>query len=246
MRRHVLVRSIFALTAALLLAAAAGATPIQNVRTETDIDWTSAGLGGVGGGSGTISLTGVTGNVLKAFLYWHGIDRPCDGGNNTYDNGNITFNGSPVTGTSLGDATTNCWACASGQAGSSRAFRADVTNLVSGNGNYSISGLSGQAGHNANGVSLVVTFNDGNPNNNRDLVFFEGNDSNSPEGFPGEDVGWHGTLAGINFQGGTARAQLHAADGQAFTDSQVTFSSSYRYTPRTIPALPGPPDLKSV
>jgi subtilisin-like proprotein convertase family protein len=215
-----------------LIPALASATPIHNVRTETNIDWTSAGLGGVGGGSGTINLTGVSGSVQKAFLYWHGIDRACEGGDGFYDNETVTFNGTQVTGVSLGDATTNCWILASNPppcntgAGSSRAFRADVTGLVSGNGNYSVSGLSAKPGHNANGVSLVVVFSDGNPSNNRDLVFFEGNDSNVPEGFPGEDDGWHGTLSGINYQGGSARAQLHAADGQSFNDGPLTFTGS--------------------
>ena len=223
---------IIAATAVILLPAVAAATPIHNVRTESNVDWVSAGLGGVGGGSGTLSVSGVSGTVRKAFLYWHGIDRQCEGGNGFYDNETITFAGTQVTGVSLGDATTNCWIlpgnpppCNTG-AGSSRAFRAEVSNLVTGNGNYTISGLSGKPGHNANGASLVVLFDDGNPSNNRDLVFFEGNDSNVPEGFAGEDDGWHGTLAGINYQGGTARAQLHVADGQSYSENTLTFTGS--------------------
>src|SRR5262245_23052942 len=75
--------------AAAMLATAAEATPIQNVRTETDVDWTSAGVGGIGNGSGTINLTGVSGIVRKAFLYWHGIDPQTGGGDGVYDNESI-------------------------------------------------------------------------------------------------------------------------------------------------------------
>jgi hypothetical protein len=183
---------------AMVIPAVALATPIHNVRTESNIDWTSAGIGGVGGGSGTIHLTGVSGTVHKAFLYWHGIDRKCLGGDGVYDNDTITFNGTQITGVSLGDATTNCWLlpsngppCDVPTEGSSRAFRADVSALVTGNGDYALSGLSAKTGHNANGASLVVTFDDGNPKNNRDLVFFEGNDSNNPVSRGGRRLARH-------------------------------------------------------
>src|SRR6185503_17014037 len=139
--------------AAVAIPSATVATPIHNARTESNIDWTSAGLGGVGGGSGTINLTGVSVTVRKAFLYWMGIDLgPQSGscnlpagqtctGDGVYDNETITFQGTQITGESLGDATTNCWSTPP-SAGSSRAFRADVSSLVTGNGNYSVSGLS--------------------------------------------------------------------------------------------------------
>jgi hypothetical protein len=142
-----------------------------------------------------------------------------------YDNPNVIFAGVSVVGAALGDATTNCWGT-----GSSRAFRADVTSLVAGNGLYEVSNLAALPGHDCNGVSLIVTFDDGNPNNNRDLVFFEGNDSNFPEGFPGEDNGWHASLAGINYGSGAVGAQLHLADGQNFSstgldDGPLTFAA---------------------
>ena len=40
-------QSIVAAAAALLVTGIASATPIQNMRTETNVDWTSAGIGGV-------------------------------------------------------------------------------------------------------------------------------------------------------------------------------------------------------
>jgi hypothetical protein len=69
-------------------------------------------------------------------------------------------------------------------------------------------------------------FDDGNSTNNRDLAFFEGNDSNIPDGFPGEDPGWNATLSGITYGGGSVNAQFRLADGQNFSDDSVTFVGS--------------------
>jgi len=215
--------SVFACLFAL--AGAAHATSITFARVAQGVDWTSAGVGGVSGsGSGSIMLSGVSGTVKQAFLYWHGIDEPENGGDGVYDNETITFQDHQITGTSLGDSGTNCWPSSEGSQGTSRAFRADVTALVPGNGTYDLSGLSAKPGHSANGASLIVLFDDGNAEDDRDVVFFEGNDSNMA-GFPGEDDGWHATLDGINYSSGTVNAQLHAADGQDFTDNTLTFSS---------------------
>ena len=207
--------------AAVLFASAAWATPITPGRTETRTDYVSAGVGGIGDGPGTISISGVKGFVRKAFLYWQGINNSGTGA--IYDNATVKFAGQPVTGTSLGDAETNCWG-----AGSSRAFVADVSSLVHTNGNYTISDLNAGAGYNGNGASLVVLFDDGNPDNDRDLVFFEGNDSDfiqfgTP---PGDFNGWAATLDNINFTGGQAFAQIHASDGQFFTDGTISFTGA--------------------
>ena len=175
------------------------------------------GRGRYGGGDGRITIAGVSGAVTHAYLYWHGIDS---GGDGIYDNATVTINGNSVTGTAIGDATTNCWG-----AGSSRAFEADVTAYVSGNGSYAIAGLSNATGHNANGASLVVVFDDATAADDRDLVFFTGNDSSEPEGFPGETDGWHASLPLIAYGGGTARAELHVADGQNAGDDSLTFST---------------------
>ncbi|RMF20607.1 MAG: hypothetical protein D6760_11210, partial [Deltaproteobacteria bacterium] len=212
-----------ALALAVAAALAAGLTearPVHHVRTETNIDWASAGISGVGGGSGTIQLTGVSGEVKLALLYWHGVDLTDDGGNGAYDNPVVFVNGVPVVGVAIGDATTNCWG-----SGSSRAYRADVTRLVTGDGAYTITGLSASKGHNANGASLVVVFDDGDDTNNKNLAFFEGNDSNFPRGFPGEDNGWHALLKPVVWNGGPVRVQLHVADGQSFRDNSLTFDS---------------------
>ena len=55
--------------------------------------------------------------------------------------------------------------------------------------------------------------------NNRDVVMFNGNDSNFANAFDAN--GWNITLAGINYSLGTADAQFHVSDGQTFTDAPV-------------------------
>lgn len=165
--------SVFPACALLVfLASPAHATSLTLGRTASDVDWVSAGVGGIPGDTADIAVSGVTGTVTKAYLYWDGMN--ITNGNAVYANETIAINGNLVTGTSLGDSSSNCWGD-----GSSRAFFADVTPYVAGDGTYSLSGLAAQAGHNANGASLVVLFDDGNPANNRDLIFFEGNDSTS-------------------------------------------------------------------
>lgn len=204
---------------AVLVPLSALATPVTLARTESRTDYVSAGTGGIGSGPGTITVAGVGGPVRKAFLYWHGVDLSTGG---VYDNETVTFAGSEVTGTSLGDAETNCWG-----AGSSRAFVADVTRLVDGNGGYTISGLNDGPAHNGNGASLVVLFDDGNDANDRDLVFFEGNDSDVIQTFPSNDTtGWAATLSNIDYAGGSVFAQMHAGDGQFFVDGPVTFTGA--------------------
>ena len=96
---------------------------------------------------------------------------------------------------------------------------------MSGDGSYDVGGLAADEGHDANGASLVVLYNDGVHDNDRDLIFFEGNDSNVPSGFPGEDPGWHGSMEGLNYRGGDVFAEIHVADGQDFADNYPTFTS---------------------
>lgn len=208
-------------TGVFALAPMAGATPVTLGRTETRTDHVSFGLGGLGSGGGAFQVTGINGGVRKAFLYWHGVDL--SGASAVYDNPTIEFAGESVTGVSIGDAETNCWG-----AGSSRAFFADVTRLVDGNGTYPISGLNASAGHSGNGASLIVLFNDSSDANDRDLVFFEGNDSDVIQTGvpPGDANGWSATLANINYTGGPVFAEMHVGDGQSFSDGTVTFSGA--------------------
>ncbi|HEX6428050.1 MAG TPA: hypothetical protein VF008_10210 [Niastella sp.] len=191
--------------------------------TVYNTDFVSAGISGVRNvGAGAIALSGVSGTVTKAYLYWHGIT------NSTTDVGNsIIVNGTPVSGTHLGYSDDNCW-----NHHNSQAYKADVTTLVSstGNGDYALSGFGDL---NPNGASLIVFFNDGDATNNRDVVIFEGNDSNQPFGgiignpnAPADPEGWDVTLSGINYTSGTANVQMHVSDGQTFPDGGITVNAA--------------------
>jgi cysteine-rich repeat protein len=212
--------AVAAVLSLLALPGLGSAEPIQRARTFFDTDWVTVGAGGIGAtGTATFDVAGTSDAVHTALFYWHGIDNTDEDA--TYDNATIVFAGTQVVGTSLGDATTNCWGD-----GSSRAYVADVTALVPGDGSYDVSGLASGENHNANGASLIVLYNDASQANDRDLVFFEGNDSNVPAGFPGEDEGWHGSLEGLNYRGGEVYAEIHVADGQDFPDWKPTFRST--------------------
>lgn len=206
----------------MIFVGSATAKPISHTITLSNINWTSGGVSGVGSdGTGTIAISGIgSSSVVQALLYWHGIDQTSNGGDGVYDNANISIDGNGITGVNIGDSTTNCWG-----PGSSTAYRADVTAFVTGDGSYAIAGMAAKAGHSANGASLIVTFDDGNDANNRDLAIFEGNDSDTT-GFPGEDLGWHSSLPGINYNGGPVFAELHLADGQAYGDGPVTYATA--------------------
>jgi hypothetical protein len=194
----------------------AHATDLTLFKTVFATDFASAGADGMrGNGTGTINLAGVSGTVTEAYLFWHG---PNNSGNNLA-NANVNFNGTDITGTFLGVSNDNCWGFTN-----SLAYRANVTSLITGNGAYTLSNFikAGPPASDVNGASLIVFFNDGNDANNRDVVMFNGNDSNIA--FPGEDLGWNITLNGINFPNdpaATGSAQFHVADGQPFEDAAL-------------------------
>ena len=190
------------------------ASPANNIvlgRGVSNTDYVVAGVGGLRNvGSGVITLAGVTGPVTLALLYWNGPTNST----NPMANAAITVNGSGFVGTNIGFSHDNCWDFANSQS-----YFVDVTALVSttGNGNYTITGLGASpssvpGGANSNGASLIVFFDDGNANNNRDVVIFHGNDSNMPNAYDAD--GWNVTLSGISYTDGTATMQLHVADGQ--------------------------------
>jgi hypothetical protein len=215
MLRRVMVGGI----AAIALVAFTGVTavqanPVTEFTTKFNTDVAYAGLGGMRGtdGSGDIVVDDVTGTVTSAFLYWHG---PTDS-NDPDSNAAVTFNGTPIVGTNIGSSSDNCW-----DFNNSQAYRADVTLLVSGNGSYSLAGFT-KPSVEINGVSLVVFFDDGNAANNRDIVMFDGNDSNVEFAGPPEDPeGWDVTLSGINYASGDVALDMIVADGQAFGEAAL-------------------------
>lgn len=197
------IHKALVLSALVTSSGAAIANNISLFETQFDTDWAYAGVGGLRGtGASSISLSGVSGTVSKAYLYWHG---PTDSTDPNFQ-ANISFGSNAITGTNIGFSDDNFW----GQA-NSQAYRADVTSIVTGNGAYGISGLNPA---NSNGASLVVFYDDGNTANNRDVVLFNGNDANFNNAFDAD--GWNVNLNGINYSSGTAQMTLHVSDGQDF------------------------------
>jgi hypothetical protein len=166
-----------------------------------------------GNGTGTITLAGVSGTVTEAYLFWHGPSNASDTAAPTA-NATVSFAGTDVTGKFLGISNNNCWGFAN-----SLAYRADVTSLVTGSGSYALANFTKPNQIDVNGASLIVFYNDGNSGNNRDVVMFNGNDSNINNIY--DAAGWNITLAGINYSSGTASAQFHVSDGQVFNDAPV-------------------------
>jgi hypothetical protein len=181
-------------------------------------DYVATGVGGIGapgalgGGEGTLTLDGVSGTVTLALLYWNGIDVEMPeigltGGDRDYDEPDVVFDGSPITGTRVaGFGSNDCWPTQP-QPASAALYRADVTAIVAarGNGDYDFSGLADKPGHSANGLSLIVYFDDGNPANDRRITQYEGMQSDTEE-FKFEPD--------IDYAGGAVEAVLHVSDGQ--------------------------------
>jgi MYXO-CTERM domain-containing protein len=213
-------------------AGAAQANIISPFETQFATDWVTAGVGGLrGNGEGDIEIAGVSGTVGRVYLYWHGPTNSPDPDSNA----SIMFNGTPIVGTNIGTSQDNNW----GQL-NSQAYRADVTSLVSGNGTYSLTGLSPD---NSNGASLFVFYDDGISANDRDVVMFDGNDSNIVNPFdPG---GWDVTLNGINYTSGTALMTLTVSDGQSFLDAPILINgvevvpSGAVFQGDSVPVTPG-------
>lgn len=165
-----------------------------------------------GQGTGSIVVSGVSGTVTTAYLFWHGPTNGNDA------NASVTFNGTPITGVNIGNSNANCWGFTD-----SRAYRATVTSLVTGNATYTLANfIKASPVADINGVSLVIFFNDGNPANNRDVVIFNGNDSNQPSAF--DLNGWNATLSGINYTSGTVNGLFIVADGQNFPDEALVIN----------------------
>ena len=199
------------------LVATTYASDIANFTTVFGTDVVHAGFGGMrDDGTGTLTVSGVSGTVTKAHLYWQGPTNSTDPSANAA----VTFAGNAVTGTNIGSSSDNCWGFANSQA-----YRADVTSFVTGNGSFTLAGFVKDSGNiNVNGASLIVFYDDGNAANNRDVVLFDGNDSNIANAFDAD--GWNVSLPGINYVSGTAAITMHVSDGQSFADDALVLNSS--------------------
>lgn len=146
----------------VLVQSAAVATPLvpypDPVIEATDM--VVAGLGDLhDAGGGTIALSGIgEGSVSPALLYWSGPTNSSD----PTANASISFAGSDITGSNIGVASSNCFGDL--DFSSSLAYRADVTTLVTGDGNDAIANTTNAVAR-ADGASLIVFFDDGNTTN---------------------------------------------------------------------------------
>jgi hypothetical protein len=165
-----------------------------------------------GVGTGTIDVSGVTGPVTGALLYWNGPTNSTD----PAANASVTFNGTPITGTNIGFASDNGWGFQNSQS-----YRADVTSLVSGDGTYSLANFRKPPDVEINGASLIVFSNDGDPSNDRNVVAWNGNDSNVTPLTYAPD-GWDETLTNVPYPGsGSATLDLIVSDGQYVFDDDA-------------------------
>lgn len=174
-----------------------------------------------GTGSGTLAVSGLTGSVRYALLYWHGPVESAD----PAANASVLVDGKSVIGTNIGVSSANSWP---GFIASS-AYRADVSSLVraKGNGNYMLSMFRKPGVADVNGAQLVVFYNDGIGDNNRDVALFDGNDSTEEfAGPPYDGPGWHGTLSGLKYSLGTVNLTLGVSDGQSYGSSDGVLSVS--------------------
>ena len=203
---------------------------------------TIGALSTAGGGQGTLVVSGLNGTVSKAWLYWKGIEFVSPqtgfvGGNAIYDEPEIRFDGQLLIGSLVAtQGSTDCHPALAPNIPASGAFyRADVTSFVQarGNGNYAFSGLSDglesiatdSDAHSANGLSLVIYFDDGNSANDRRVDHYEGQLSNT-------DSDWGATFP-LDYIGGSVEVILHVSDGQTIhaADGQTSFTTRPGRTP---------------
>lgn len=202
-------------TAAWSLAAAglavAGLAPahanvIAPFTTVFGTDFTTAGTGGLRGtGTGTITVAGATGPATRSYLYYHGPTNSAD----PAANANVTVNGAAVTGTNIGFASDNFWSFTNSQA-----YRANTTATITGNGVYNLTNFDKPPNVEINGAAAAVFSNNGVAATKRDVVIFNGNDSNYASTF--DPAGWDFTLSGINYTSGSVSLTLFVSDGQNF------------------------------
>jgi hypothetical protein len=183
------------------------ANVISSFETVFNSTMVTAGVGGMRDtGTGTLTVSGVTGPVDQSLLYWAGPTNSTDPAANAH----VQVNETPVVGTNIGFSQDNFWSTLNSQA-----YRADTTSVINGNGAYNLSNFvnSDAAGNvaNVNGAGSLLFFNGGN---NMDHVIFDGNDANFASSY--DPAGWNLNLNGINYSGGNASITFMVSDGQNF------------------------------
>jgi subtilisin len=177
-------------------------------------------------GSGPITINtvpvywfGQQPTVLRAFLYWAtigGADRT------------VSLNGTPVLGALIGGTPDTDWGL-----GANRVYRADVTNLVSpnGNGTYAFSGLNPAAPGDGQGASLVVFWTKpglyiGPPRGPRStLVLVDG----ALEARPSGPTRFFNTFDNVAIGKPPTAVEAHVGigDGQQWPEQPVSFNTPF-------------------
>ena len=246
--------ALFALLAGLLPASAfAAPTPMRLVESFPRTDVINVGANTIGalstgnpaGGQGTLEVAGLSGTVNKAWLYWKGIEylnslHGFVGGNGTYDEPEIRFDGQLISGTLVAaNGSVDCHPTGANIPASGALYRADVTSFVRarGNGSYAFAGLSDglesvandSGAHSANGLSLLIYYDDGNSANDRRIDQYEGQLSNTENGQ------WDAAFP-LDYIGGSVELILHVSDGQQV--HQVDGDTLFRTRPGRSHASP--------
>ena len=153
----------------------------SSVKIFSAVNYTNVALGGFRSpapeGSPILALRGVSGSVRKAYLYWHG---PTDLDDATANQA-VLLNGRRVIGKHLGFGYDNFWNYSIGHTyRNSQAYEADVTSIVAtfGDYDYTLENFKKSEEVLANGVSLVVLFDNPSNTNKNDVILQAGNDSN--------------------------------------------------------------------
>jgi len=185
---------------------------------------------GLSSDSGEVSLYDIQGDVILALAYWEGIDH-YEGGNGIYDSANIVLDGVPVTGEVMyAGGDDHGWPTSvHPNRFDSVSYRADVTEIVQakGAGRYAYSGLESGPGDFTRGISIIVYYDDGNPDNDVRVAHYEGKQSNcfkyqeSPPLF--RDMLFDFTH---DYIGGGVEVVLHVSDGQ----TSLPDGPNYLYT----------------
>lgn len=174
-------------------------------------NYTAAGVGLRGRTWGIITLSNIPigASIHKAYLYWSFLDNGL-----LVSEQNLTLNGIPILGTEIGNGEDTCWSRTY-----SRAFRADITPLIAGNGTYMLAGIANQSSLLAQGASLVVVYADEN-GVLRTVIIQDGNGvinngnihlATTIDGFIASDTG----------SGVSAKTTFIVGDGQDFTDTNI-------------------------
>lgn len=176
-------------------------------------DYTSAGVGLRGRNTGVIDLEGIPSGarVIHAYLYWNYIDKQYEA-----TEPHLVFNGENITGELVSQSRFIHW-----YRNMTRTFRADVTDHVSGNGEYLLEGLTKNTNVYGQGASLIVIYED-LTEPKRTIIIQEGSHSLTTDVYE-LSTSMTGFVAADTGSGLDAKTTYIASDGERYPDF-ATFS----------------------